>query len=294
MSLSAWKDSANVAVEVRMHRTVFAGAFLLVEGFDDSRFFRSRVQDGTCEIVVAGGKPALFGGMDRLNNEGFAGALGVFDDDCDSLDGRYVVRPNLISTGDFRDLDAFLIWSPALGRLLDEFADVKKVKAFGGVEGVRSRLVELALPFGNLRRWSSAKQAGLSFKELPPSRFVKRDWSFDPQELFQAAAKLLGWQANELMKQVAELPPAGASAVCHGHDMIKILGIGLTGRVLGPRKRGEVPVGSVLRTSLDSSPWLASQLAQDILGWEGSHPPFRVLARSAGSAANHQNKSAKI
>ncbi len=293
MSLSAWKDSANVAVEVRMQRAAFSGAFLLVEGADDSRFFRGRVQEGTCEIVIAGGKPALLGGMERLNNEGFVGALGVFDDDCDSLDGRYVARPNLISTGDFRDLDAFLIWSPALGRLLHEFADVKKVKTFGGVEGVRSRLVELALPFGILRRWSSAKQAGL--KEFPPSRFVKENWVFDPQELYQAAAKLLGWQVNELMGQLDELAPAGSSAVCQGHDMIKILAIGLTGRALGPRKPvGEAQVGSVLRAGLDTIPWRASQLAQDILGWEGSHPPFCVLARSGGSAANHQNKSAKI
>ena len=56
MSLAALKGPAEVEAEILMSRTAFDGAFLVVEGDDDSRFFRSRVDDLACEIVIAGGK----------------------------------------------------------------------------------------------------------------------------------------------------------------------------------------------------------------------------------------------
>jgi len=80
-----------------MLRTAFSGSFLVVEGDDDSRFFSGRVARA-CEIVIAGGKPALEGCFAKLDAQRFRGALGVGDDDCESLNGKATPSPNIVIT----------------------------------------------------------------------------------------------------------------------------------------------------------------------------------------------------
>ncbi|NJL29035.1 MAG: DUF4435 domain-containing protein [Thermoanaerobaculia bacterium] len=278
MSLASLKTPADVEVEVLMSRAAFDGAFLIVEGDDDSRFFHSRIEDSTCEIVNAGGKLTVIGGMERLNSRRFRGALGVVDDDCDTIDGRWMAHPNLVSTGDVRDLDALLIWSPAFDKVLAEYASPSRIKKLGGAAAVRDRLVEIALPFGSLRRWAASTQTALDFKELRPFRFVEPSWIFDPPTLFTTAAKALGLATGTLIAQIAGLSQADPRSVCQGHDLIAILARGLVkGGILGSSSPGSATLGSALRLALDQHTWLATILAQDIVGWETTNPPFRVL-----------------
>lgn len=279
MSLAALKGPGEVEAEVLMSRTAFNGAFLIVEGTDDSRFFCGRVDESVCEIVIAGGKPAVVGGVERLNNKAFCGALGIVDDDCDSVDGRHLVLSNLIATSDARDLDALLIWSPALERVLAEYADMGRVRKLGGIQSVHERLVELALPFGSLRRWSYAASVGLDFKSLRPFRFVTPNWTMDPTELYLAAAAQLACEHRSLVSEVDRLPRVEPRLICHGHDLIAILAIGLTkGGILGSASPGSDTIASALRLALDSTSWRTSRLAQNIVGWEASNAPFRVLS----------------
>lgn len=278
MSLAALKGPAEVEAEILMSRTAFDGAFLVVEGDDDSRFFRSRVQDSTCEIVIAGGKLTVIRGMERLNDRKFRGALGIVDDDCDSIDGRSMLQPNLLSTSDFHDLDAFLIWSPALERVLAEHANTTSIKKLGGVGAVRNRLVEIALPFGVLRRWTYISKMGLDFKELSPLRFTTPKWDLDTAGLYGVAAQRLGYKHKDLIAAVDSLREADPRAICHGHDLITILAKGLEkGGILGSTKLRPNDISSALRLALDDLPWRASKLAQDIVGWEAMNPPFKVL-----------------
>lgn len=56
MSLSALKGPGEVAAEAIMTRMDFAGTLLIVEGDDDSRFFRGRIDKDACDVIIAGGK----------------------------------------------------------------------------------------------------------------------------------------------------------------------------------------------------------------------------------------------
>lgn len=277
MSLAELKGPAEVEVEILMSRLVFDGAFLIVEGNSEFRFFQSRVDKAACAIVTAGGKPAVIGGVDRLNTKTLSGFLGIVDDDCDSIDGRCMVVPNLIAISDTRDLDAFLVWSPALNCVLGEYASLSHIQRLGETS-VRERLVGLALPFGSLRRWSYATSAGIDFKSLPPSRFVTPEWQFDPSELYEAAAKQLEIESGCLVSEVDGLSTAHPRLVCHGHDLIDILAIGLRkGGILGSSNPGSATIAAALRLSMDSGWWQRSSLARAIVAWETGNPPYRVL-----------------
>lgn len=57
----------------------------MVEGTDDSRFFRSRICEGDCEIVIAEGKLNVLGALEQLRAGPRRDVAAVVDDDCDSL-----------------------------------------------------------------------------------------------------------------------------------------------------------------------------------------------------------------
>jgi len=139
VSRAALKGPAEVEVENIMSRGggAHSTAFLVVEGDDDSRFFSSRVDAVSCEVVIGGGKPAVIGGLERLNRRNFRGALGVVDDDGDRLLGCPVAAANVVRVTGGCDLDAFLVWSDALDPVVGEYADPKKLRGAGGVDAVR-------------------------------------------------------------------------------------------------------------------------------------------------------------
>ena len=278
MSLSALKGPAEVEAEILMSRTAFAGSFMVVEGDGDSRFFRKRIDDSVCEIVIAGGKPAVVGGIARLNNKDFHGALGIVDDDCDCVDGRPVPSTNLIPTRDVRDLDAMLVWSTAFDGLMAEYADPVRVKAFGGHSAIRAAVAQVAFPFGAIRRWSYVAKADIDFKSLPPYRFVTPDWKFKQTDLFDAAAQQINIAPADLIAQVQALPDADARLVCQGHDLIAVLAIGMSkGGILGSSGSSPDKIASALRLAFDARSWLTSTLSVDIRKWEVMNPPYRCL-----------------
>jgi hypothetical protein len=281
VSLSALKGPGEVAAEAIMTRMGFAGTLLIVEGDDDSRFFRGRIDKDACDLIIAGGKLAVVGGIERLDAQSFRGALGVCDDDCASLDGNHPVSPNLIVT-EWHDLDTLLVRSPALERLLAEYGDNSAIQQLERTHGpVRDSLARLALPFGKLRWLSTRETLGLDLKPLTPFRFIEPDWAFDAAALTLAAATQLSVNPADLEARLAALPIVDPWLVCQGHDLLAILARGLCkGGALGSRTPGHHVIAATLRASLDSAPWGASVLATSIRRWEAANPPFKVLANA--------------
>jgi Protein of unknown function (DUF4435) len=278
MNLSKHKGPGDVVSEIIMSRTGFTGcSFLIVEGDEDSRFFKGRVAKNTCEIVIAGAKTAVEGSIQKLDALHFRGALGICDDDCVSLNGVPQISPNLLCT-EARDLDTWLIRSPALERLLAVYGDGPTIDAFESNNGpIRDNLIRIALPFGRLRWLSIRNGLGISFDSLKPLRFVKSKWSFNPDDLFDAAAQQINTTSSTLRALTDALPAADPWLVCQGHDLMHILALGLRDGPLARRNLGSDHIGSVLRAALDDSHWLASRLAMDIRQWESRNVPFRVL-----------------
>ena len=109
----------HVVAEIKMRRTQHAGSFLVLEGLDDLRFWRSRC-DGDCRLIDGRGKKNVVLGVRRLDEISFKGALGVVDSNYDYLAGVPLESNNLLAT-DAHDLECLLCRSSALDAVLAEY-----------------------------------------------------------------------------------------------------------------------------------------------------------------------------
>ena len=277
--ISAYKGAAEVEVEILMTRQLFGGSFLVLEGDDDSRFWRAHTSRDDCEIVIAGGKPSVIGGLTRLASRRFSGAVGIIDSDCDRLLGVSLTGPNTIYT-DTHDMEGTLLRSRALEKVLAEYGDPAKIKRFEGRDGcsVRDALLMRAFPLGRLRWYSLLVGAALDFKQLHPIRFVDvATWSFDEDALLTAALRQGSLPAkDDLLAQLNSMPSGDLWDICQGHDMVDMLGLGLK-RQLGNGNPGRDRIASSLRTGMERSELAATRVYGSLRTWERRNEPFRVL-----------------
>lgn len=281
MSLNAYKSPGDIEAEVLMMRQVCPGSFLVVEGSTDVRFWSARVAEGECELVDGNGKPNVEGALARLDGHGFAGVLGIVDDDCDALDGRALPSPNLIAT-DAHDLECMLLRSSALERVLGEYGIKAKIKAFEQVHGigVRDALLSIGIEFG-LLRWLS-RRAGWSypFSDNGPARFVdKSTWSINANALYSAVVLSGAYSSvSDVRAALKALPTGDPWSICQGHDLVAILGIGLR-KVLGSLKAGigVEQISAMLRSAYDDDILYNGYFGTRIRAWEQINKPYRVL-----------------
>ena len=269
--LSWRKDPGSIAAEIMMTRMVHDGAFLVLEGVSDVRFWSTRRHDN-CELVNGEGKRNVVGAVGRLDTEAFPGVLGIVDDDYDSVMGITRTSGNLVAT-DAHDMECLFCRSGALESVLAEFGVARKIQAFEEAArvDVRTGLLERAMVFGRLR-WAAARN-GLDIdpKALRVPRFVDTDtWAVDGDGLLRAVSRS-GWPhgCDALERRIAALPPADPWRVAHGHDMIEILRIGLK-RVLGqlPVSKGPEDIARVLRVAVSLEELQRTTLYTDMRTWE--------------------------
>ena len=270
-------EQNHVAAEVKMRRTQHVGSFLVLEGRDDMRFWKSRSHDD-CRLIDGNGKPNVVGGLRRLDEIGFAGVLGVVDSNYDYLAGVPLESDNLVVT-DAHDLECLLCRSTALDAVLAEYGNDEKIARFGRSAGVRVGLLERGLVFGRLRWAAQRFETGL---QLPPMRaFVdEKSWAVDEHGLIERASAINeSVDANVLGRQIAELPSADPWHVVHGHDMLEILRIGLR-NVLGDLRAsiGVKEIARALRLAMPPADLQSTQLWQDMQRWERLNEPYLVLA----------------
>lgn len=276
--LAQLKGPGDVEAEVQMMRNYRDGAFLIVEGESDSRFWSAWVRQGDCEVVIGGGKTAVVGAISRLDQCAFKGAVGIVDDDCDSLLGRQATSPNLCVTH-ARDLEGVLLQTAALSRVLAEHGEVSKVRecSRAGVD-VAARLVDNCLLLGQLR-WLAYRDAlGIDFKALSPERFVSEDtWTIDaPSLIATVVSKGHFSDAASLERALESLPSADPWLVVQGHDLVQALSIGLRS-FLGQSNSGREGVAKALRLGVDRADLEATPLWADLLAWEQRNHPYQVL-----------------
>ena len=270
--MTSWrKDPGSIAAEIKMTRMVHDGAFLMLEGVSDVRFWCTRRHDD-CEVVNGEGKGNVVGAVDRLDAEAFPGVLGIVDDDYDSLMGITRTSRNLVAT-DAHDMECLFCRSGALESVLAEFGVARKIQTFEKTAGVdvRTALLERAVVFGRLR-WAAARSGvAIDSKVICVSRFVDTNtWAVDVGALLGAVASD-GWPGglDALERRIAALPPADPWRVARGHDMIEVLRIGLM-RVLGklPVSKGPEDIARVLRVAVSLEGLQRTTLYTDIRTWE--------------------------
>ena len=250
-------------------------------------FFEQFVDLHDCSIQVANGKSHVVEVIAILDEGSFPGVVGVVDGDLDHVEGHTLRSRNLIMLETW-DLEALLIKSPALDRLLVEFGSSEKVA--DRPSHPREALISAALPIGCLRLHSRRSGLNLTFVGMQYARFVDRD------SLQTDVRKMIREVRNRSQRPDLASEDAGRAIrdiqatmndpwlVCCGTDMVAILSIGLR-KVLGTKNANEV-VPDVLRRSLrlayERHDLVRSRLGRDLRGWADRNPGFRVLRGDPG------------
>lgn len=259
-----------------------------VEGRDD-RLFGEKFFDRTeSRIEVSESKGVVCEVIEILEADGFEGMLGVVDPDFDLIDGVELGSDNIVSF-DCHDLETMLIRSPALERVLVELGSRRKIEAFEERTGkdVRSALVEAASPIGCLRLHSRRSRLNLRFEGMSIAQFVDRETlGVDKRGLVHTVcqrSERLDLDAEDVEAVMDNLEEQDLEPwnLCHGDDLIGVLGLGLR-RALGSRAGTGVSVKALrqsLRLAYESADFAQSHLREQLCRWEEVNEPYRVLRR---------------
>lgn len=273
------RTAGDVLSEITMTRTTYSGALLVVEGSSDSKFFRPRIQQPQCDLIIAGSKSAVCGAVAQANIKGIPGVVGVIDDDYDSICGVPPPGP-YIKRLDARDLETMILTSAALERLLIEAGDQQKIAAFETMErtSVREALVSRALIFGKLRLLSRQHMWNIDFSsDLKPFRFADwTSWSANDTAVISTAASLANISVARLESLVAAVPDYPPSSILHGRDTLAVLSIGLRNRI-GNRQAAIDDLSLMLRLAFDKEMAESTEVFKNLRAWETKNVPYRLL-----------------
>lgn len=271
-----------LVAEIEMTRAQQHGSILIVEGPDDTRFWRRRVH-AECELVEGYGKKNVVLCMERLDGKGVRGVLGIVDSDYEAISGNSLPSTNLAST-DAHDLECMLCRSSALLSVLSELADAAKVQRFEAEVGhdVRTALLQRALILGRLR-WA-AVYFGFEINSINvhDHRFIdEANWAVNEQAILKFAAKAPE-SAEELSSKISRLPSADPWHVATGNDMVQLLRLGLK-RKLGCllNQIGSKEIARLLRAAMPVSELKATGLGREVLEWESNNSSYRIFEESS-------------
>ena len=274
-----FKDPGSLAAEVKMTRMVHHGALLVVEGISDSRFWQPRCHS-TCELVDGEGKSNVVGCIRRLDDERFGGALGVVDDDYDSVLGVPLGSVNLVATS-AHDLECMLFQSEAINTALAEFGVHRKVQNFEYSMGVdvRTALLERAVVVGRVRLAAVMFGLDIDVSDIRIPRFMDIDsWTIDETELIRVVGLRGSLNIEQIREYINRLPAVDPWIIARGHDMVEIFRIGLK-RVLGNIKNsvGTEHICKVLRAAISLEELRRTSLWEDIRDWEDRNGGYPIL-----------------
>ena len=248
-ALNSSKTPGIIVSEICMMGSTFHGVHFLVEGEDDSKFWKHHLKRENVSLVNCGGRPNLLGAAALIGHATIAGVAGVYDPDFDRLHGTPPHAPHILAATDANDLETTLLTSAALERLLSEYADTALLTAFESRHGVSvaAHIERTSREFGQLRFLNSRAGYCVDFDKLSPYRFVsKTDWSLDLAGLKAQLAALASINLATLDAALVDCPDAAPWAYTQGHDAVQILAQGLGG-IIGKRQMDGREVTRLLR-----------------------------------------------
>ena len=279
--LKGYKDPGTLAAEIKMTRANHSGAFLIVEGVNDVRFWTPRRRRHVdCELVDGEGKQNVVGAVQRLDTVKFDGVLGVVDSDYDSLNGVTLGSDNLVAT-DAHDLECLLCRSSALDTALAEFGSPEKIQRFERQEGidVRTSLLNRAQIFGRLRWVVQGLELSIDSQLISVPRFVDdSSWTVDSDELIRTVQGEIS-DGSVLSAQIDSLALPDPWHVARGPDLIELLRIGLK-HVLGdlPNTTGYKEISRLLRAAIPTEELKITNFGTDIRRWEARNSPYQIFS----------------
>jgi hypothetical protein len=247
--LTASKTPAIIVTEIKMMQTVHKGVNFLVEGDDDIKFWKPRVDTTKVSLVNCEGRPNLLSASQLLLSQKTTNIVGVYDSDFDHIWGISHVSEILTPT-DKNDLETTILSCKALDDVLLEFGDDALISAFDLAhnKSVQAHLIEVSQEFGKLRLHNRINNHNVDFGKLSPYRFVSsKDWQLDMHSLHGEYAVQISKTPENLCLELNALPKSNdVWSFCQGHDTVRILAQGLR-QSLGKKQISEQDLSRVLR-----------------------------------------------
>jgi len=270
---------------IRMLRTSYGGAFCIVEGGDDKKFYRRFIDEGACKILVSRGWEAAIEVLAILNEDEFSGVLAIIDADGRHIEDRAVEIDNLIVT-DTHDLETELFGSQvAFRKSLIELGDEELCSRFEAQHGsIPDRIKEACKMLGYLRLLSASEGYFLTFRKLKYSEFVDDEsLAADVPAMIKAVCDdsvrhdLDHAEIRSKLERMVD-PKHDLLLLCRGHDLMGVFSLGLR-RAIGKNNPAWIAtelVESRFREAYEDREFVATRLFARVKEWELSNPPFRV------------------
>ena len=275
-----------IANAVRMKRSHFAGAFLIVEGATDAVIYSRIVDYDTCRIEIAHDRDRVLRAIAILNEGGTLGVLGIVDADFDRVTGQSPDIPNVLLT-DLHDVECMMLNSPAFDRVLEEFTAGGRVDTFSRQETplIAHRLAENVAPLGCLRLISLVDELNLKFEGLSFHAFVNR------RRLHVDIARMIrqvlnNSQRHDLDRMLLRRNIEEEMARNHdcwqiscGHDIVELLSVAVR-KVFSGKSSGDVSaerLEQALRLAYEAEYLRDTNLVKGISRWEAHQTEFQIL-----------------
>lgn len=257
-----------VTAHVKMLAAASHAIALLVEGPTDIKFWRERCDNHSCNVVPCGSKATVIGSVTRLETDGIAPVMGIVDDDRDRHFGIAITSPNVCVT-DVHDLEALLLRSDALERVVREFCDTDKIANFEKTNGVsvRAALESRAMEFAKLRYVSRKSSYEIGFKCFSPWKYLDENWLLDGPRLHDDFAASASVTLTKMRSELECVPALPAWTLIQGHDAMNILRCGMT-RVLGAKAINKHTLFPALSMAFTSSMFETTALHAGLRSWE--------------------------
>lgn len=274
--------AATLAGEIRLERAVHKGSFLLVEGPTDARFFKQQVDQVHCSVTVCHGRETLLGAIERIEQFGIPGVLGVVDADYCILLGSAPPGPNVIVT-DYNDLEVVILASSVFSRILLQYGSEDKIAKASTGSDIWLTLVEQASFIGRLRFQSKAKGWRLKFQgmtyQFVSNSAVEIDRKRTLNHILAISGAGAGVGSDELQVAAEEALPYTSLQLCCGHDLCRILARSLRHWVGSHAgfENDAADLGRVLRLAFSENDFRKTGMFGNIVSWETKNPPFRVF-----------------
>lgn len=286
--MKQYLGAVDIANEVRMRRTRWRGAFLLVEGSTDTLLYGRFVHRES--IVVANGKEQVIACLRILVTESFPGIAGIVDRDMWLLgEGEEPAIEGLLCT-DGRDLESMMLRSRALDNILHTLGSPEKIQrvvANGNVP--HEMLLRAASEIGYLR-WLCERDRSvprLRFQELTFSRFTDgKTLTVDRAAMLRTVSNHsqqpidvdLVEKALAALRDLAQQRGHSLWDICSGHDLVELLGIGLRS-LFGSCQPNELKSLDRMLVLAYQDEWFRqTSLYADMQAWQQRHPEHGLLA----------------
>ena len=217
--------------DIRLHRAVHKGSFLLLEGDSDTRLFQKFVDEKECCLINCFGRPRLIDTLVILDESDFSGVVGFADKDYADCLGLPAHQGALVFS-DFNDIEISILCSPALANVIREFGNKEKADAdtVGGESGLCEKLFDWASTIGALRLWVLSNDAdlrlsGMKYKfESAQSPEINLDAQLD--HILARSVNANDHNKSDIQRDCCNIIEecTDQKLLCKGHDCVRILG----------------------------------------------------------------------